>query len=48
MPWAQLYALIEPFYLKPRADGGGPPAFGLGRMLRILIRSGYWRNAKKR
>lgn len=35
MPWALLYALIEPFYPKPRADGGGRPAVGLEHMLRI-------------
>ena len=35
VPWAALCALIEPFYPKPRADGGGRPVVGLERMLRI-------------
>lgn len=35
VPWAPLCALIEPFYPKPRADGGGRPVIGLERMLRI-------------
>ncbi len=35
VPWSQLCAVIEPFYPKPRADGGGRPAVGLERMLRI-------------
>ncbi|NII10998.1 IS5 family transposase [Oleiagrimonas sp. C23AA] len=35
VPWAELCAVIEPFYPKPRADGGGRPAVGLERMLRI-------------
>lgn len=35
VPWASLCALIEPFYPKPRADGGGRPTVGLERMLRI-------------
>ena len=35
MPWAALCALIEPFYPKLRADGGGRPVVGLERMLRI-------------
>jgi IS5 family transposase len=35
VPWAALCALIEPFYPKPRADGGGRPTVGLERMLRI-------------
>ncbi|TAL55835.1 LysR substrate-binding domain-containing protein [Pandoraea sp.] len=35
VPWAELCAVIEPFYPKPRADGGGRPTVGLERMLRI-------------
>lgn len=35
VPWATLCALIEPFYPKPRAAGGGRPVVGLERMLRI-------------
>ena len=35
VPWAELCALIEPHYPKPRADGGGRPTVGLERMLRI-------------
>lgn len=35
VPWSQLCAVIEPFYPKPRADGGGRPTVGLERMLRI-------------
>jgi IS5 family transposase len=34
VPWAQLCAVIEPFYPKERADGGRRPV-GLERMLRI-------------
>jgi IS5 family transposase len=33
MPWADLCALIEPFY--PKNDGPGRPVIGLERMLRI-------------
>lgn len=33
MPWAELCALIEPFY--PKNDGPGRPVIGLERMLRI-------------
>ena len=35
VPWTELCAVIEPFYPKPRADGGGRPTVGLERMLRI-------------
>ena len=35
VPWAELCAVIEPFYPKPRVDGGGRPTVGLERMLRI-------------
>lgn len=35
VPWPGLCARIEPFYPKLRADGGGRPAVGLERMLRI-------------
>lgn len=35
VPWAELCAVIEPLYPKPRADGGGRPTVGLERMLRI-------------
>ena len=35
VPWDTLCTLIEPHYPKPRADGGGRPAVGLERMLRI-------------
>ncbi|TAM11529.1 MAG: IS5 family transposase [Nevskiaceae bacterium] len=35
VPSAKLCAAIEPFYPKPRADGGGRPSIGLERMLRI-------------
>ena len=35
VPWAELCAVIEPFYPKPRPDGGGRPTVGLERMLRI-------------
>jgi len=35
VPWAELCSVIEPFYPKPRADGGGRPTVGLERMLRI-------------
>jgi IS5 family transposase len=37
VPWSALCALIEPHYPKPRADGGGRPAVGLERMLRIHL-----------
>jgi IS5 family transposase len=33
VPWAQLVALIEPYY--PKAEGAGRPPVGLERMLRI-------------
>lgn len=34
VPWAELCAVVEPFYPKPRADGGVRPV-GLERILRI-------------
>ena len=35
VPWAELCAVIEPHYPKPRVNGGGRPTVGLERMLRI-------------
>src|SRR3989304_5271686 len=35
VPWAELGALIEPFY--PKNDGAGRPTVGLERMLRIYF-----------
>lgn len=35
VPWAKLYALIEPVY--PKGDGAGRPTVGLERMLRIYF-----------
>ncbi len=35
VPWTALCVLIEPFYPKLRADGGGRPVVGLEPMLRI-------------
>jgi IS5 family transposase len=34
-PWAELEAVIEPFY--PKGEGRGRPAIGLGRMLRMYV-----------
>src|SRR6516164_6790129 len=34
VPWADMCALIEPFYRKP---GNGRPSYGLERMLRIYF-----------
>src|SRR5690606_29596577 len=41
MPWAELCALIEPFY--PKNDGPGRPVIGLERMLRIYFLQ-HWFN----
>jgi len=34
-PWAELEAVIEPFY--PKGEGRGRPTIGLGRMLRMYV-----------
>lgn len=34
-PWAELVAVIEPFY--PKGEGRGRPTIGLGRMLRMYV-----------